>query len=427
MSVILWFKNDLRIRDNAALYEAIQSKEIIISLYCFSKSQFEINAFGFRKTGVFRAQFLLESLKDLDTQLRILGSGLLVKYGIAEEIIPELVKTYGVSKVITSSEVGLDEIAQINHLNKQLKSVNCDLQLTNDNALLDLKDFSMEVNQVSDIFTNFRHQVEKKWIIREGYPSIEKFKSIDLPELKLPELSELGFDELNFDERSVLEFKGGESEGLKRVAYYFEQTRLVSTYKQTRNGLIGGDYSSKFSPWLAMGCISARTIYHKLKAYELMHGDNESTYWLIFELLWRDYFRIMMRKYPSQFFLKKGLGKYPVNLHVKNDIKFEQWINGKTDNEFINSNMLELKYTGFMSNRGRQNVASYLCHNLKCDWRYGAAYFEEMLIDYDVSSNWCNWAYLAGVGNDPIKNRVFNPEKQAQQYDGDGAFRRLWL
>ncbi len=427
MSVILWFKNDLRIRDNAALYEAIQSKEIIISLYCFSKSQFEINAFGFRKTGVFRAQFLLESLKDLDTQLRILGSGLLVKYGIAEEIIPELVKTYGVSKVITSSEVGLDEIAQINHLNKQLKSVNCDLQLTNDNALLDLKDFSMEVNQVSDIFTNFRHQVEKKWMIREEYPSKEKFKSIDLPELKLPELSELGFDELNFDERSVLEFKGGESEGLKRVAYYFEQTRLVSTYKQTRNGMIGGDYSSKFSPWLAMGCISARTIYHELKAYELMHGDNESTYWLIFELLWRDYFRIMMRKYPSQFFLKKGLGKYPVNLHVKNDIKFEQWINGKTDNEFINSNMLELKYTGFMSNRGRQNVASYLCHNLKCDWRYGAAYFEEMLIDYDVSSNWCNWAYLAGVGNDPIKNRVFNPEKQAQQYDGDGAFRRLWL
>ncbi len=427
MSVILWFKNDLRIRDNAALYEAIQSKEIIIPLYCFSKSQFEINAFGFRKTGVFRAQFLLESLKDLDTQLRILGSGLLVKYGIAEEIIPELVKTYGVSKVITSSEVGLDEIAQINHLNKQLKSVNCDLQLTNDNALLDLKDFSMEVNQVSDIFTNFRHQVEKKWMIREEYPSKEKFKSIDLPELKLPELSELGFDELNFDERSVLEFKGGESEGLKRVAYYFEQTRLVSTYKQTRNGMIGGDYSSKFSPWLAMGCISARTIYHELKAYELMHGDNESTYWLIFELLWRDYFRIMMRKYPSQFFLKKGLGKYRVNLHVKNDIKFEQWINGKTDNEFINSNMLELKYTGFMSNRGRQNVASYLCHNLKCDWRYGAAYFEEMLIDYDVSSNWCNWAYLAGVGNDPIKNRVFNPEKQAQQYDGDGAFRRLWL
>ncbi len=427
MSVILWFKNDLRIRDNAALYEAIQSKEIIIPLYCFSKSQFEINGFGFRKTGVFRAQFLLESLKDLDTQLRILGSGLLVKYGIAEEIIPELVKTYGVSKVITSSEVGLDEIAQINHLNKQLKSVNCDLQLTNDNALLDLKDFSMEVNQVSDIFTNFRHQVEKKWMIREEYPSKEKFKSIDLPELKLPELSELGFDELNFDERSVLEFKGGESEGLKRVAYYFEQTRLVSTYKQTRNGMIGGDYSSKFSPWLAMGCISARTIYHELKAYELMHGDNESTYWLIFELLWRDYFRIMMRKYPSQFFLKKGLGKYPVNLHVKNDIKFEQWINGKTDNEFINSNMLELKYTGFMSNRGRQNVASYLCHNLKCDWRYGAAYFEEMLIDYDVSSNWCNWAYLAGVGNDPIKNRVFNPEKQAQQYDGDEAFRRLWL
>jgi deoxyribodipyrimidine photo-lyase len=106
---------------------------------------------------------------------------------------------------------------------------------------------------------------------------------------------------------------------------------------------------------------------------------------------------------------------------------FEKWINGQTGNDFIDANMLELKLSGFMSNRGRQNVASYLCHNLKLDWRYGASYFEQQLIDYDVCSNWGNWAYIAGVGNDPRENRVFNIEKQANDYDKNKLFRNLWL
>ena len=89
--------------------------------------------------------------------------------------------------------------------------------------------------------------------------------------------------------------------------------------------------------------------------------------------------------------------------------------------------MLELKLTGFMSNRGRQNVASYFCNELNIDWRFGAAYFEQQLIDYDVCSNWGNWAYLAGVGNDPRQNRVFNIEKQAADYDKKKVFRNLWL
>jgi deoxyribodipyrimidine photo-lyase len=106
---------------------------------------------------------------------------------------------------------------------------------------------------------------------------------------------------------------------------------------------------------------------------------------------------------------------------------FEKWKNGNTGIDFVDANMIELKLTGFMSNRGRQNVASYLCHNLKLDWRYGAAYFEEQLIDYDVCSNWGNWMYVAGVGNDPRENRVFNMEKQAAMYDHDQSYRNLWL
>ena len=115
----------------------------------------------------------------------------------------------------------------------------------------------------------------------------------------------------------------------------------------------------------------------------------------------------------------------PTNKHQQ--ILFDKWINAQTGIDFIDANMLELKLTGFMSNRGRQNIASYLCHYLQLDWRYGAAYFEQQLIDYDVCSNWCNWAYLAGVGNDPRPNRVFNIDKQASDYDANKIFRKLWL
>jgi deoxyribodipyrimidine photo-lyase len=113
---------------------------------------------------------------------------------------------------------------------------------------------------------------------------------------------------------------------------------------------------------------------------------------------------------------------------VNNDSqKLQNWIEGKTGIEFVDANMIELKLTGFMSNRGRQNVASYLCNDLKLDWRLGAAYFEQQLIDYDVCSNWGNWAYLAAVGNDPRDNRYFNIEKQASTYDTKRKYRNLWL
>ena len=110
-----------------------------------------------------------------------------------------------------------------------------------------------------------------------------------------------------------------------------------------------------------------------------------------------------------------------------NDTKLvEMWINGKTNEPFINANMIELFKTGFMSNRGRQNVASFFAKEWNLDWRIGASYFESMLIDYDVHSNYGNWMYLAGVGNDP-RDREFNINRQADIYDKDYKFRKKWL
>ena len=240
-------------------------------------------------------------------------------------------------------------------------------------------------------------------------------------------MSALGLENVTIDSRAVLQFKGGESEAIQRLKYYFFETKAISRYKETRNGMIGADYSSKFSAWLALGCVSPRFIYQELKKYETQFGANESTYWLVFELLWRDYFRFMMKKHQIKLFQRSGIRNKEL-ASEKTDWKLlECWMNGQTGNDFVDANMLELKRTGFMSNRGRQNVASYLCHYLNFDWRYGAAYFEQQLIDYDVCSNWGNWAYLAGVGNDSRGNRYFNIEKKAIDYDKDKSFRKLWL
>jgi deoxyribodipyrimidine photo-lyase len=163
-----------------------------------------------------------------------------------------------------------------------------------------------------------------------------------------------------------------------------------------------------------------------IKEYEALHGANDSTYWLIFELIWRDYFRFAMKKHKAKFFKKGGIQNRPPK--TSDDKKaLLNWINGNTGVDFVDANMNELRLTGFMSNRGRQNVASFLCNDLQLDWRYGAAYFEQQLIDYDVASNWGNWAYLAGVGNDPRGNRYFDIAKQSRQYDAASEYRRLWL
>jgi deoxyribodipyrimidine photo-lyase len=283
------------------------------------------------------------------------------------------------------------------------------------------------IKDIPDVFTNFRKKTEKDAVIRAAFQQPTSITSPEIPTLILPTLSDLGLEYKLTDERAAIQFKGGESEAQKRLNHYFFETKSISNYKETRNGMVGANYSSKFSAWLALGCISPRFIYLELKKYESQFGANESTYWLVFELLWRDYFRFMMKKHQNKIFLKSGIQNKDLSINKFDSKLLEDWINGQTGVDFVDANMIELKLTGFMSNRGRQNVASYFCNDLKLDWRYGASYFEQQLIDYDVCSNWGNWAYLAGVGNDPRGNRYFNIEKQASDYDKNKIFRDLWL
>lgn len=424
---IVWFKTDLRLHDNETLAQAIAQSDEIIPVYCFENEQYKTNEFGFTKIGSFRTQFLLESLQDLDTQLRKLGSGLLILRGNAADEIIKVAEQYGVRKVFAKKEVAYEEKKTEAELEEKLWKINCTLETYSTSTLYHAADLPFSIKDIPDVFTNFRKKAEKDAAIRPVVDAPTHIVSPTIKPLYLPTVQQLGLVALPKDARQAIDFKGGEREGYKRLHYYFTETKAIATYKETRNELIGANYSSKFSAWLALGCLSPREIYYELKKYEAQYGENKSTYWLVFELMWRDYFRFMMKKHRNSFFMQAGIKTGETVLNPHNHATLQQWINGQIGVDFIDANMLELKLTGFMSNRGRQNVASYLVNDLKLDWRYGAAYFEQQLIDYDVCSNWGNWAYLAGVGNDPRGNRYFNIEKQANDYDANKAYRKLWL
>ena len=426
-TAIVWFKTDLRLYDNEALIKAIAQSEEIIPVYCFDDAHFESTQYGFKKTGNYRAQFLLESLQDLDNNLRKMGSGLIILKGKPEVEIPKIVEEYRALKVFAKREVAFEEKQTEKLVQTALFKLRCELETFSTSTLYHAEDLPFAIKDIPDVFTTFRKKTELDATVRAVFKAPIRITSPEIPEIILPTLKELGLRFSSIDSRAAIQFKGGETEAMKRMNHYFFESKSLSAYKETRNGMVGADYSSKFSAWLAMGCISPRAIYHEIKKYENENEANDSTYWLVFELLWRDFFRFMFKKYQTKFFLYSGIQSDKINSKALNKKLVSQWVKGTTPSDFINANMIELKKTGFMSNRGRQNVASYFCNELNMDWRIGAAYFESQLIDYDVCSNWGNWAYLAGVGNDPRKHRYFNIEKQANDYDKDRAFRDLWL
>jgi deoxyribodipyrimidine photo-lyase len=243
--------------------------------------------------------------------------------------------------------------------------------------------------------------------------------------------AETGFSTTTMDARSSIPFEVSETAAMKRLNEYFWGTNAIKEYKITRNGLLGPSYSSKFSIFLALGNISSRRIVSELKKYEASKGGNESTYWLIFELLWRDFFKFASIGWGTKMFFKYGpQGKSPSNsskLWRKEAHLVSAWAAGRTGYPFVDANMRELLRTGFMSNRGRQNVASFLVNDLELDWRIGAAWFESLLVDHDPSSNYGNWNYVAGVGSDPRENRYFLITKQATSYDPDATYMRAWI
>ena len=422
---LVWFRNDLRVQDNSILNEAISTHKVVIACYYFDPKHYEASNFGFKKTEKFRTQFLIETIEDLKANLKSLNIELFVSLKTPDLGIKQLVDKFDIKSIYFQKEWTSEE----NEASQKVKaSLSNDISCKDyyDQFLFHPDDINMSFSEIPQVFTNFRKKVEKYSKVRHSIENhgLEKIDNI-VNDTQIPSLENLGFEDFKTHPNSAFPFRGGETSAINRLNDYFFETEKLGFYKKTRNGLIGTDFSSKFSPWLANGSISARTIYWKVKQFENEHYKNQSTYWLIFELIWRDYFKYISLKHQNNMFKIGGI----LNKHYdwKNDKRqIQKWINGETRSSFVNANMIELKKTGWMSNRGRQNVASFFAKELLLDWRIGAAYFETMLIDYDVHSNYGNWMYVAGVGNDP-RDRTFNVDSQAERYDANGKFQKLWL
>jgi deoxyribodipyrimidine photo-lyase len=425
--ILVWYRNDLRLHDHEPLHRAFP-QATVIPVYCFDPRQFGRTSFGFAKTGAFRTQFLLESVADLRHSLQKIGSELVIRHGRPEQIIPQFVEQLNVTAVYAHQAVTSEETAVETLLQQELNRFDVPLKLFWGHTLYHLDDLPFNLRSIPEVFTTFRKQVEKHASINPAFPAPQSLPSLPsrIEPGELPTLADLGSAAPIQDLRAGLTFKGGETAGQARLTHYFWTQNRLRVYKETRNGMLAADDSSKFSPWLALGCLSPRYVYEQVQQYEHERVQNDSTYWLIFELLWRDYFHFIAAKHGNKIFYPSGL--QGVSIPWKQDWqRFELWKTGNTGYPLVDANMRELAATGFMSNRGRQNVASFLTKNLGIDWRMGAEWFESQLLDYDVCSNWGNWNYTAGVGNDARGFRFFNILKQAKDYDPQGQYVKHWL
>ena len=444
-TAVVWFRDDLRVEDNPTLTDAVDAADAVVPIYVADPRRRGETRYGTRKRGSVRSRFRRESLADLRASLRRRGSELYVASGRVETVVPEMADRVGAGAVYAQTKPATEERHRERAVRDALPSdVRFERRWTH--TLYHLDDLPTPPERMNDTFTPWRKTVERESSVRdvvaapdtiptpavelqpggpsESLESPESLESLESPEQ--PESAEPdGRASPRTDDRAVLSFEGGAEAARKRLREYLWEGDHLRTYKRTRNGLLGANYSSKLSPWLAAGCLSPRTIHREITRYEESRVANEDTYWLVFELLWRDFFQFQFRKHGAAFFGATGIRDVDPDWSRDREA-FRRWARGETGIPFVDANMRELNRTGYMSNRGRQNVASFLADALGIDWRWGAAYFEQRLVDYDVASNWGNWAYQAGVGNDS-RNNHFNVLSQADRYDADADYVTTWL
>ena len=361
-------------------------------------------------------KFLIDALNQLKINLSDWGHELYIIEGDPSDIFSSLAKQHQINKIYC------EKIVSPYEKDEELSITQTEVLSFWDSTLLNIDDLDFDVIDLPDTFTTFRKKVELKPITATLYEGLTLPKPANLSNINSYQLP-------NFDikYRGSVDFLNHyticENGAQKYVKDYFSDKKALE-YKQTRNKLMGNDFSTKFSVWLAHGLISARQIFTSLKNYEESNGANDSTYWILFELLWRDYFRLLHFKYNRKLYFQFGLKNKEINETSQDNISNLEEAN--TESSFINAGIRELQNSGFLSNRMRQILASFIIFEMKIDWRIGADFFQKYLIDFDIYSNQGNWIYIAGYGTDPRGGRRFNVEKQKNTYDIDNQYEMCW-
>ena len=416
--------NDLRITDNQPLVESAAFFDAVYPLVVIDPAVLKQQYFGIPKFSARRLDWYLKAVKDLRHSYRLLGGDLLIRLGKTDEVVSQLVSELGITAVYGQHAKTTEELALRRDIETVVGDIPCHWRWTD--VLIAPNQLPMSGGSFPRSFSSFRKKFEARCTVPTPLDPPVSLSKPPIEPGDLPNLEALGFDSQLLDVRSPIATLGfGETGAWQQVENYFWRGDHLKSYKHTRNGMTDWSDSSKLSPYLALGLISPRSIYHQILNYEQERVANQSTYWLRFELLWREYFHALGLFMGNRLFHQTGVRQRP--LPWLQDVEvFERWTTGRTGCPIVDACMRELAETGYSSNRARQIAASFLVKYLGIDWRWGAAWFEYHLLDYDPCSNWGNWQYLAGVGTD-TKDRVFSMKKHAQFYDSEAIFVKRWL
>ena len=407
---LFWFRRDMRLEDNAGLYHALRSGLPVLAVFIFDKNILD----KLEDKNDARVEFIHQRIAWLKKELRSLGSDLLVCHGQPEKVWTKLLKQYAVQQVFTNRDYepyALERDAKVKGI---LTKNGVEFKDYKDHVIFERNEILKGDETPYVVFTPYskkwREKLTEKKAIGKGkkgsyylqaYPNKKYFKHfLPIKGLSSPSLKELGFEPASIDFPSDKVSQG-----------------IIKAYHDNRNfPAIAG--TSKLGIHFRFGTISVRE--KARKAMELSHT-------FVNELIWRDFYTQILALFPhvadSPF-----RPKYAMIEWRNNEAEFEAWCTGKTGYPIVDAGMRELNATGFMHNRVRMLVGSFLCKHLLIDWRWGEAYFAEKLHDYDMSSNIGNWQWVAGSGVDAAPYfRIFNPTSQILKFDKEFKYIRKWV
>ncbi|WP_372948643.1 cryptochrome/photolyase family protein [Mariniphaga sp.] len=396
---LFWFRRDLRLHDNHALYQALNSGHAVLPVFIFDTEILgKLNA----KTDA-RVSFIFAEIQKIKKELEKNGSSLKIFHTKPSDAFQKLTEQFEIQTVFANKDYEPYAKERDKKVGELLQSKNIGFELFKDHVIFEENEVLKDDGKPYTVFTPY----SKKWKQVLDETEIPTFPSEKLSEnyLKVnpfvfPELKELGF------EKSDLKIHPPEI-----------SEEIIRNYAKTRD-LPAINGTTRLGVHLRFGTISIRELTKKAMEWS-------ETY--LNELIWRNFFSTILWHFP-QVVDKAFKPKYDFIQWRNNEKEFERWCNGETGYPMVDAGMRELNETGFMHNRVRMVTASFLTKHLLIDWRWGEAYFAEKLLDYELASNNGNWQWAAGTGCDAAPYfRIFNPESQQKKFDPDGEYLKRWV
>ncbi|MCA9354838.1 MAG: deoxyribodipyrimidine photo-lyase [Candidatus Kaiserbacteria bacterium] len=401
------FRRDLRLEDNLGLLALLEQSKEVIPAFIFDPRQIDTTQNEYFSANAF--QFLHRSLLELEAALQARGLKLYVFHGDPAEVVESLITSDGVRAVF----VNKDYTPFARTRDKQIADI-CEthdvvFERHDDIALSPLEEIRTNEGKLYSVFTPFMKKAMTYEVAKPRKNNFNNYFSAAL-ETHTRNLNDFAPKEPN----DQLLIKGGRAEALELL-----RGGYLPQYKDRRN-LLAEDGTSKLSVHHKFGTLSIRETFH----HAIEHAGAHSQF--ISELYWRDFYYYIAYHFPIVF--KRSFLPWANNLKWINDkAQFEKWCAGQTGVPMVDAAMRELNTTGWMHNRSRMIVASYLTKNLLIDWHWGEKYFAQTLVDYDPAQNNGGWQWSASTGADPRPLRIFNPYTQATKYDANAAYIYKWI